>query len=92
MLTIELPENLDIEAATALKTALTTEDAPERAICIEAGEVRRVGTACIQVLLYAGRSLTAEGCAFSIRAPSPALLSACADMGLLEEMQSWSTD
>lgn len=92
MLTIDLPENLDIEAASELKAALTAEDRGDRAIRIDARQVGRVGTACIQVLLSAGRTLSAEGCPFTIVAPSPALLAACADLGLVEEFQCWSTD
>ncbi|MDJ0933052.1 STAS domain-containing protein [Breoghania sp.] len=92
MLTIDLPEHLDIEAATALKVALTVEDSAERNVCVNAGQVDRVGTACLQVLLAAGRTLNAEGRTFTIASPSPALLTACTDLGLIEELQCRSTD
>ncbi|PTW55052.1 chemotaxis protein CheX [Breoghania corrubedonensis] len=92
MLIINLPEHLDIEAASDLKATLTAEDGGDRAVCVNAQQVSRVGTACIQVLLSAGRSLSTEGRTFTINAPSPAFLAACADLGLVEELQRWSTD
>ncbi|MEI2385252.1 STAS domain-containing protein [Breoghania sp. JC706] len=92
MLTIDLPENLDIEAASELKAALMAESRGDRAVCIDARRVDRVGTACIQVLLSAGRTLSAEGCPVTIVAPSPALIAAFADLGLVEEFQCWSAE
>ena len=50
-------------------------------VALEAGEVRRVGGQCLQVLLAARAAWTSDGHAFEFRDPSPAFTDGVALLG-----------
>lgn len=77
----QLPAVLDLEAADALcqslREALALDD-----IDLDGGAVERVATPCLQLLLSAAISAAGRGAQFRITAPSEALCTAVAELGL----------
>lgn len=77
----KLPAVLDLPAAEpfcrSLRDALMLE-----ALDLDGSAVERVTTPCLQLLISASMSAAAQGVAFRISAPSPALRAAVADLGL----------
>ncbi len=77
----KLPAVLDLPAAEpfcrSLRDALMLE-----ALNLDGSAVERVTTPCLQLLISASMSAAAQGVAFRIVAPSPALSAAVADLGL----------
>ncbi|MBU4434404.1 MAG: STAS domain-containing protein [bacterium] len=72
MALLSLPENLDLKAAGPLKAAfMERRGAP---VEVEAGQVRRLGGLCLQVLLAARKAWADDGKPFSITGPSEAFL------------------
>ncbi len=80
---MKLPAVLDLGAAEAfcqsLRDALVLEG-----LDLDGSAVERVTTPCLQLLLSASMSAAAQGVAFRINAPSPALCAAIAELGLGE--------
>ena len=72
MATLSLPETLDLKAAGPLKTAFMERRGSP--VEIEAGQVRRLGGLCLQVLLAARKAWADDGKPFSIMGPSEAFL------------------
>lgn len=58
-------------------------------IRIQAAEVYRVSTACVQVLMSAARSASNASVVFSIDNPSEAFLKALCDLGVETEFKNW---
>lgn len=58
-------------------------------IRIDAAEVDRVSTACVQVLMSGARSASKAAVAFSIEKPSEAFLKALCDLGVEAEFKNW---
>ncbi len=67
-----------------LKTALGAKD-----ITIDAGQVERMSTPCVQVLLAAGCAADAAGHRFRIANASESFLAALADFGLQSKFSKW---
>lgn len=72
MAALALPETLDLKAAGPLKAAFL--QCRGDAIEVEAGQVRRLGGLCLQILLAASKAWAQDGKAFSIKGPSEAFL------------------
>lgn len=72
MTALSLPETLDLKASAPLKAAfLERRGGP---VEVDAGQVRRLGGLCLQVLLAAKAAWDADGKPFSIQAPSEAFV------------------
>ena len=72
MAALMLPETLDLKAAGPLKAAfLSHRGGP---VEVDAGQVRRLGGLCLQILLAARKAWADDGKAFSINGPSEAFL------------------
>lgn len=80
MVTVRLPEILDIRAASPLTTELL--QARGNPLTIDASNVARVGAQCIQVLLSAHATWTTDGMPLSVVHPSDALLEALETLGV----------
>jgi chemotaxis protein CheX len=76
---IRLEPSLDLKSAGPLLTSLR--EARGQDVALEAGEVRRVGGQCLQVLIAARTAWAAEGHAFEFRDPSAAFVDGAALMG-----------
>ena len=78
-----LPETLDLPAAAPLAESLLKcvgED-----LVLDASEVRRLGGSCLQVLLSAARTWSAEGDALTLDRPSPQFVEDLRLFGLTAE-------
>jgi chemotaxis protein CheX len=73
-LSLRLGETLDLRAAGPLARDLLA--VRGRAVTLQAGEVRRLGGLCLQVLLSADLSWARDGVELRIEAPSPAFCDA----------------
>ena len=82
---VVLPAVLDLAAAAPLLQALKARQGA--AVTLEAGEVRRLGGQCLQVLLCARRSWAEEGHGFRVLDPSPAFSDALALFGAAHALE-----
>jgi anti-anti-sigma factor len=89
---VTLPGALDTAVAAPLKDALA--EALERGlpVVVDASDVARLSTACIQVLIAGGRATADAGRAFIVIRPSEALVAAFDDMGLFPVMMKWKIE
>lgn len=79
---LRLPARLDLAMAAPLRQALRDSlDATSRMI-VDAAEVERVATPCVQVLMAAAGEARARGIGFAVRQPSVAFAEALADLGI----------
>jgi chemotaxis protein CheX len=76
---MRLTETLDLRAAAPLARDLLA--ARGHTLAIDAGEVRRLGGLCLQVLLSADLTWARDGVAMRIEAPSPAFCEAVSMFG-----------
>jgi chemotaxis protein CheX len=79
MQTLDLPDILDIRAAAPLAARLLALRGEE--VAIDAGNVQRVGAQCIQVLLSARATWTADGISFALTNPSDAFIEGVEALG-----------
>lgn len=77
---LALPETLDLTAAAPLAQALLARRGSS--LCVDAGQVRRVGALAMQVLLSAAATWKADGVTMQVEDPSPELLSALELLGI----------
>lgn len=82
---IALAEELQGDAAEALKQTLLAALVRGRPTVVEASQVARVGTAALQVLLAFLRDAECKALAVELRAPSRSMLDALAGTGLALE-------
>ena len=75
-----LPTELDIKAAAPLAAELVA--ARGRDIALNASQVERVGAQCLQVLLSAAATWSADGAELTLEEPSPAFVDAIQTAGL----------
>jgi anti-anti-sigma regulatory factor len=79
---LHLPPVLDLLAAASLCEQLQARLQSGEPIDVDASEVERVSTPCLQVLTSALLSARSRGLGFTLRTPSPTLVSAFVDLGL----------
>lgn len=87
---IKLPSHLDMGALPGLKEELLSALTATSAVTVEAADVERVGTPALQLLLAAARDVLQGGRAFTLQAPSEALMLAFDDLGLGAQAREWS--
>jgi chemotaxis protein CheX len=80
MVTVSLPEILDIRATSPHATELL--HARGNPLMIDASSVAKVGAQCIQVLLSAHATWTADGLPLNVVHPSEPLLDALETLGI----------
>jgi chemotaxis protein CheX len=76
---VRLAASLDLKAAGPLHQELRA--ARGSGVALEAGDVRRLGGQCLQVLIAARAAWAEDGLSFEIEAPSPAFVEGAALMG-----------
>jgi chemotaxis protein CheX len=69
---LQLPEVLDLTAATPLAQSLLSRRGAE--LSVDASRVRRVGTQCLQVLLAAAATWKTDGLRLRLVKPTPEFL------------------
>lgn len=86
---LELPPILDMAVAGSLKVCLLEAVALAKPLVIDAAQVERLSTPCIQVLVAAGTALQEAGIGFSLHRPSEAFADAFNDLGLFSVLMRW---
>jgi chemotaxis protein CheX len=83
---VQLATTLDLEASQPLRRALLSAiNSKKKVISVDASQVQRVTTPCIQVLVAADSYAASKKKEFRLLQPSPYLQQALADMGLATE-------
>lgn len=84
-----LPPILDLTQAQKLRDAMlqALDGGP---VTLDAGDVDRMSTPCVQVILAAGRAAQAENISFEIRNATLVFQKAFADLGLGQELSNWT--
>lgn len=77
---ITLPTELDIKAAVPLAAQLLA--ARGRDVVLDASQIERVGAQCLQVLLSAAATWSADRARLTVQEPSPAFADAIRTAGL----------
>lgn len=85
-----LPAMLSINAAAELRKDLLHLLDGSGSIEVDASEVERITTPCIQVILAMEKSAASAGRKFRVIAPSEAFSDAFKTLGLSSYLQSWS--
>ena len=88
--TLKLPAELDMLCAEQLKTKLCDALVDSSAIRLDAADVTRVSSSCVQVLLAAARSAESDGGRLDLLNAPSVLTEAFQDLGLQNEIQDWS--
>src|SRR5262249_27605464 len=90
---ITLGAVLDIRAAAPLRDALQKAVKRGKPILIDAGQVARLSTRCIQILLAAGKDGgDAAAPRMTLVQTSDAFVSAFSDLGLFANLMSWQAE
>jgi len=88
---ITLGAVLDIRAAAPLRDVLQKAVKRGKPILIDAGQVARLSTPCVQVLLAAGKDGGAVA-PLTLVQTSDAFVSAFSDLGLFANLMSWQAE
>lgn len=78
--TVQLPEVLDIRAASPLTAQLLA--ARGKQLTIDASNVQQIGAQCVQVLLSAKATWSADGAPLTIADPSDTFVEALQTLGI----------
>jgi len=89
---ITLGPVLDIRAAGPLRDGLQKALKRGKPIVLDAAQVDRLSTPCIQVLLAAGKSVEAAAGRIVLTDASDAFVAAFSDLGLFANLMSWQTE
>jgi len=84
-----LPREMDLLAAEALKGVLVDMLDQDGGLALDASEVERVSTPCIEVLVAAEVAFGKSGQKFEMSAPSPPLCDALEALGLVDRIEKW---
>lgn len=90
--TLALPEILDLSAAEPLKTALEKALAGGRSFKLNAKNVERLSTPCIQILIAAERAMKDAGISFTLTNPSDAFIETFNDLGVFSHLKQWTIE
>ncbi len=90
--TYHLPAVLDMKASRQLKTALKSFlDSPRRLV-VDGGDVERMSTACIQVLVAFFAAAQRQSMPAMLAQPSRVFSKAIEDLGLSGIMEQWNLE
>ncbi len=88
---VKLPRELDLLAAESLKETLLAELDEGEGLLLDASDVERVSTPCIEVLVSAQKTCVATSQSFQISNSSQVLVDAFNALGLDEQFKGWRT-
>ena len=83
---------LDIRAAASLREGLQKALKRGKPVIVDAAQVDRLSTPCIQVLLAAGKSAEGGAGRIILAQASDAFVAAFSDLGLFANLMSWQAD
>lgn len=87
---IKLLSILDMSAADDLLESLKVCVGKYQKLILDAGDVERVSTPCIQVLLAAASKMAEAGGHFSVKNVTPNFERGMRELGLSEHLKNWS--
>lgn len=87
---LKLPPVLDMLAAEGLREALKESLVLGGRLEIDAGQVERLSTPCIQVLVAGSRALTDSGNGLVVDQPTDVFLNGFYDLGLALVLADWT--
>jgi anti-anti-sigma regulatory factor len=83
---------LDMVVAEPLLGALRSAVGQGGNVEVDASQVERLSTACVQIIVAASRALSASGRNFSVSKYSDAFVAAFGDLGLYPSLMEWLTE
>lgn len=83
---------LDTRAAAAMRDGLLKAIARGKPVMIDAGQVERLSTPCVQVLLAAGKTAEAAGGRLTLTQASDGFVAAFSDLGLFGSLMCWQAE
>lgn len=86
-----LPRELDLLAAEALRAELLNCWQKDGSLLLDGGEVERVSTPCVEVLVAAANAFKESGRQFELSEPSASLCEAFDALGLGDRIELWRT-
>ena len=86
---VKLPRELDLLAAESLKETLLAELDEGDGLLLDASDVERVSTPCVEVLVSAYKTCADSGQSFHISNSSQVLVDAFEALGLDEQFKGW---
>ena len=87
-----LPAVLDIVVAGKFKNDLMQAANQDKDVKLNAGEVSRITTPCVQVIIALAKMFKESGRKLLIDKPSDTFCAAFADLGLAYELENWSVE
>lgn len=90
--TVLLGAVLDIRSAAPLRDGLLDAVRLGKPVLVDAGQVERMSTPCVQVLLAAGRSAEAGNGRIALAQASDSFVAAFSDLGLFGSLMSWQAE
>lgn len=89
---IPLPAALNTSDSASLRATLIEAAKKGLTVAIDAADVERMSTACIQVLLSAGKTYQDQGTDFVLSRPSDAFIADFNDLGLFSILMGWTVE
>ncbi len=86
---VKLPSEMDLLSAEGLRDTLLNVLNEDKGLLIDASDVERVSTPCIEVLVAAQKSCAEAGYDFKISNSSQILVEAFSALGLDEYFKGW---
>lgn len=90
--TVLLGAVLDIRSAAPLRDGLLNAIRLGKPVLVDARQVERMSTPCVQVLLAAGRSAEASNGRIVLTQASDNFVAAFSDLGLFGSLMSWQAE
>lgn len=87
---LKLPPVLDLLAATGLREAIRETVVLGGRLELDAAEVERMSTPCIQVLAAGGQALVQAGQELVVEHPSEIFMNSFYDLGLVSVLADWT--
>lgn len=89
---VSLGAVLDIRSAAVLRDGLLKAIQSGKTVVVDAGQVERMSTPCVQVLLAAGKTIEAANGRISLTHASDGFVAAFSDLGLFGSLMSWQAE
>ena len=83
---------LDLGASAPFKDVLIEAIEHQKKIILDASEVQRMSTACVQVFVSAGKTMEEAGLERALYKPTDAVVDAFNELGLFPELMKWKVE
>ena len=89
---VALAPVLDLGASAPFKDALIEAMEHGKKVTLDASDVQRMSTACVQVFVAAGKTLEEAGLERALYKPTEAVVDAFNELGLFPELMKWKVE